>query len=244
MTAQLRSELFKLRTTRTSLALALGMLALVVLVTALNGFVTSNDYLMRRNNQFQLLANGSIASAFAALLGVLAITGEFRHGTIRPTLLASPRRAVVIGAKLVAGTLAGIVLGVVGIAVSFGLGELALSTHGIPVQLDGRDLALVVAGGIGASALWGAFGVGFGAAVRNQVGAIAGLLVWSLFVESIVFALVPSVGRYLPGEAANALTQIGIEHRLAVLPGTLVFVGYVVVLAALGLAVTERRDVS
>ncbi len=244
MTAQLRSELFKLRTTRTSLALVLGMLALIVLVTALNGFVTSTEYLQQRNNQFQLLANGSIASAFAALLGVLSVTAEFRHGTIRPTLLATPRRDIVIGAKLAAGTLAGLVLGVVGIAVSFGLGELALSTQGIPLQLDGGDLMLVVAGGIGASALWGAFGVGFGAAVRNQVGAIVGLLVWALFVENIVFALVPGVGRFLPGEAANALTQIGVEHRLAVLPGTLVFVAYVVVLAALGLAVTERRDVS
>lgn len=243
MTALLRSELLKLRTTRTALGLVLGMLALIVLVTLLNGYATSDAFLLETKNQFALLANGSIASAFAALLGTMAITSEFRHGTIRPTLLVSPIRERVIAAKLVAATLAGVVLGIVGIAVSFGLGEIALSTRGIAMQLDGGQIALVVAGGIGASALWGAFGLALGAAVRNQVGAIVGMLIWVLFVESIVFALVPSVGRYLPAQAANSLTQIDVEHLLAVLPGTLVFVGYLLVMLVAALAVTRRRDV-
>ena len=243
MTALIRSEILKLRTTRTALGLVLGMLGLVVLVTLVSGYANRLSYLHETKNQFALLANGSIASAFAALLGVMAITGEFRHGTIRPTLLVAPSRSRVLAAKFVASTLAGIVLGIVGIGLSFGLGELVLQTRHVALQLDGGQIALVVAGGIGASALWGAFGVAFGAAVRNQVGAIVTLLIWVLFVESIIFAVVPGVGRYFPAAAANALTQIEVAHRLAVLPGTLVFAGYLLVAALAGLVVTTRRDV-
>ncbi len=242
MTALLRSELLKLRTTRTTAALVAGMLGLVVLVTLLNGYATDAAFIAQRGHQFELLANGSIASAFAALLGVMLFTGEFRHGTIRPTLLASPGRGRLVLAKLVASTLVGTCLGIVGVAVSFGLGELALSTRGTAFALDGGDVALVLGGAVAASALWGAFGVGFGAIVRNQVAAIVILLVWVLFVESILFALVPGVGRYLPGEAGNALTQIDVAHRLAVLPGTLVFLGYLVVATVAGIVVTARRD--
>jgi len=67
----IRSELLKLRTTRTSLVLIVGMVALIVLFTLLSGLVTDEAFLLERKNQFQVLANGSIASAFAAVLGVL-----------------------------------------------------------------------------------------------------------------------------------------------------------------------------
>ncbi len=243
MIALLRSELFKLRTTRTSLVIGLSLIALVMLVTLVSGFTEHVETLAQRPDQFQLLANGSIASAFAALVGVLALTSEFRHGTIRPTLLATPNRTRVVAAKIAASAIAGAVLGVIGVAFSFGLGRLVMSLRGIPAVLDHRDLALVLGGSVAVSVLWGALGAGVGAAVRNQVGAIVGLLVWSLLVESILFALVPSVGRYLPGEAGDALAQVERQHLLGVLPGSLVLLGYVAAAAVLGAVVTARRDV-
>ena len=45
---------------------------------------------------------------FATLAGLLAVTSEFRYGTIRPTLLFEPRRRVVLAAKLAAAALAGV----------------------------------------------------------------------------------------------------------------------------------------
>jgi ABC-2 type transport system permease protein len=243
MTALLSAELLKLRTTRTSLALVVSLLALVVLVTLAVGFGSDESFLAERTNQFQLLAEGSIASAFAALLGVLALTTEIRHGTIRPTFLATPRRRSVVVAKLLAVTIAGVVLGTIGIAISLGLGELTLHVRGVPSALDGGDIALAVAGGIGASALWGAFGVGLGAIFRNQVGAIVGLLVWTLLVENILFAVFPGQARWLPVHAANALTQIETKHQLGVTAGTLLFCAYTAIAAIAGIVVTERRDV-
>jgi len=242
VTALVRAELFKLRTTRTSLAIVLSLVGLVVLVVLLSGLVEDAAPLGERQTQFQLLANGSIASAFAALVGVLSLTTEFRHGTIKPTFLAEPRRGRVLAAKLVACTTAGAVLGAGGVALSFGLGRLTMSVRGIPLVLDHRDLALALGGSVAVSALWGALGLGIGAVVRNQVGAIVGLLVWSLLVESILFGLVPSVGRWLPGQAGNALVQVEVPHLLGVLPGALVLLGYAAAAALAGAAVTVRRD--
>jgi len=244
MSAALHSELFKLRTTRTALAIVLALVALILLIVLASGFSLSTWELTQRKDQFLLLANGSNAAAFAALLGVLAFTGEFRHGTIRPTLLATPRRGRVVLAKIVASTAAGALLGVLGVALSFGVGRLVMSIRGIPAVLDHRDLALAIGGSVAVSALWGALGAGVGAAVRNQVAAIVGLLVWALLVENILFALLPGVGRYLPGQASNALVQVEVPHLLGVLPGALVLVGYVVAAGAIGLIVTERRDVA
>ena len=244
MIALLRAELFKLRTTRTSVAVALSLVALVVLVVLVSGFVQQPSVLAQRRDQFQLLADGSIASAFAALIGLLSVTTEFRHGTIRPTLLAAPGRTRVLLAKLAAGTIAGVMLGILGTALSFGLGRLTMSIRGIPAVLDHRDLALVLGGSVAVSALWGALGVGIGAAVRNQVGAIVGLLVWAFLVESILFGLVPSVGRYLPGQAGNALVQVEVPHLLGVLTGALVLAAYAAAAALAGMLVMSRRDVT
>ena len=244
MTALLRSELLKLRTTRTALGLLVGMVGLIVLFTLLNGLVTDEAYLIERKNQFQLLANGSIASAFAAVLGVLSLTTEFRHGTIHPTFLAEPRRARVLAAKLLAITVFSLALGIVGIALSYAIGRICIDARDMPWLLSGGDVALVVGGGIAATVLWGAFALAIGAIVRNQVGAIVGLLIWSLLVESILFALVPSVGRYLPGRAASVLTEIETPHQLSILPGVGVFLAYLVVAVIAGSVVTARRDVA
>lgn len=243
MIALVRAELLKVRTTRTTLGLVIGMVALILLITFGVGYGSDDQFLSERSNQFELLAEGSIASAFAALLGVMSLTTEVRHGTIRPTFLAEPRRVRVVGAKIAAGALAGVALGAAGVGLSFAIGRFVLGSRNIPFALDGSDVALVIGGGIAAAALWGAFGVGLGAALRNQVGAIIGLLVWVLLVENILFAIFPGQARYLPVHAANALTSIDVDHQLGVAAGALLFVAYCVVAGVAGAVVNERRDV-
>ena len=45
------------------------------------------------------------------MLGILAITSEFRHGTITPSLLVVPDRVRLVLAKLGASVLIGLALG-------------------------------------------------------------------------------------------------------------------------------------
>lgn len=60
-------------------------------------------------NVFSVLDN---ARLLALVLGVLIITGEYRHKTVTPTFLAEPRRGRVVIAKLGISFLGGIALGV------------------------------------------------------------------------------------------------------------------------------------
>jgi ABC-2 type transport system permease protein len=242
--AQTRAELFKIRSTRTTLGLILGMISLALLFALLTGLVSKTDQLTSPDDQRELLGNASLAGVFAALAGIMLVTSEYRFGTIRPTLLYTPRRARVVAAKLLAGVLAGLAFGVVGEGLVLGIGFAVLDGRGIGLVLDGGEIRLLVLGTLTGVALWGAIGVGLGAAVRNQVGSVIALLAWGFVVENLLFGLVPSVGRFAPVHALDALIGLTTDHLLAPAAGGAVLIAWTAALASLGLALTMRRDVS
>jgi ABC-2 type transport system permease protein len=243
MIRQTRAELLKIGSTRTTLGLVLGMVAIVLLFVLLTGFLGDVNSLSGRGDQQDLLAVGRLAALFAALAGALVVTSEYRFGTIRPTFLFTPRRSRVVLAKLVASMVAGILFAVVGVGLSFGIGRAILSGRGIPFALDGGDVALLLLGAAAASALWGAIGVGLASILRNQIASVIGLLAWSLLVENLLFGLVPSVGRFTPGRASDALMGLSTDHLLSTPTGGAILVAWMGGLAAAGLALTARRDV-
>ena len=93
-------------------------------------------------------------------------------------------------------------------------------------------------------ALWGAIGVGIGAIVRNQVGAIIGLLAWGFVAENLLFAFVPSAGRFAPVHAQDALIGLTTEHLLHATAGGLILIAWTIALALAGVALAARRDVN
>ena len=70
MIAQIRAELLKIRTTRTTIGLILGMIALILIFTLLTGLLTHPSGLASRQDQLQLLSLSSFTAVFAALAGV------------------------------------------------------------------------------------------------------------------------------------------------------------------------------
>ena len=244
MTDQFLSELRKMRSTRTNLGLLAGMVGLIVLTVLLNGFVPKASELAMHDNQHNLVSAGTAAGLFAALIGVMAITSEFRHGTIRPTFVVTPHRTRVILAKVLASLLMGVVFGVAAIALSFGLGYGVLAARGIPLELGTNHILLLVLGTPLMTALWAELGVGLGAIVKNQVFAVIGLIVWTLVVENILYGLVPAVGRFTLFGASDALTAGVLEHVLPPLAGGLLLAGYVAAFVAAGALLVARRDVT
>ena len=176
MIAQIRAELLKIRSTRTTIGLLLGMIALIVLFTLLTGLLSHPPGLMVKENQRQLLSLGSLAGVFSALAGVLLVTSEYRYGTIRPTILFNPARSHVLTAKIVAGALAGIVFGVLGEAIGWAISYAILEGRGITIVLSSSDVLLLALGGLVGVALWGAIGTALGTIIHNQVGAVITLL--------------------------------------------------------------------
>jgi ABC-2 type transport system permease protein len=241
---QIKAELLKIRSTRTTIGIVLGMIAIVLLFSILSGLLTHASDLSSREDQRGQLGVGSLAGVFAALAGIMLITSEYRHGTIRPTFLFTPRRSRVLLAKFTAGLVGGLLFGIIGEGLGFGIGYICLSARGIPFALDSGNVTLLLLGTLAGSALWGGIGVGVGAIVRSQVGGIIGLLVWGFVIENLIFAFVPSVGRFAPVHAQNGLMGLTDAHTLHAAAGGVVLVAWTAVLAAAGIALAARRDVN
>jgi len=249
VSAALRSELFKQRSTRTGLSLFGAMLVLILFVVLLHGLGVDVGNFDSSSKQISVLFGWGeyLGALFAALLGAMSITGEIRHGTIRPTLLVNPRRQRVVAAKVWASMLIATGFGLAAGAVAAGAGTAALRTRGIDVLLDAGDYTLLIAGSTAAAALWAAIGVGVGAIVRNQVPALVGIVVWFLFVENLLvgdLAGVGDVGRLLPAAAGKAISGQEPETLLAPAVALALLVLYAAVTAVAGARAASRRDVA
>jgi hypothetical protein len=224
------------------------MVGVTVLVVCLHVFTLNSAELSQAANQPKVFGWGTtIGALFAALTGAISITAEFRHGTIRPTLLTTPNRARVVVAKATAAAIAGLGIGLLAAGLVAAIGSIGLAARGIPVTLDAGDFIQMIAGGAAGAALWAILGTGLGAILRGQVGAVVGLCVWLLLIENILIGNVPSAGKYAPGAGAGALAGLmpdaGSTTLLAPIAGALALVAYAAVGAAAGLAAMERRDI-
>jgi len=247
MSRLVASELLKLRTTRTFFGItgaALGLMALISAAAAAFGSFGPND-----RPGVDLLDVASLTPYFALLLGVLAVSTEFRHGTITPTLLTAPNRAGLVLAKLIAHAVAGLLFGLAAYGLTALLPLSILSARGIDSGLDtGAAIEMIVGGSI-AAALLAAVGVGVGAIVRNQVGAVIVVLGYLFMVEPLLTAIptlagpIEDYGLHSAIAALAASTGNG-GAALGQVSGGLLLLGYAAALTALGIAVLRERDVT
>lgn len=193
-----------------------------------------------------LFAQAGGAYLFAIVIGTLGMTQELRHQTLTSTLLAEPRRNRVMVAKMAAYGVIGAVYGVIGVVWGYALALalLPFKDHG---DLPVTAMWQIAGGAVLGCALFAVLGVAVGALVRNQIAAVLGVLVWVVLVEALIVALLPKIGKWLPGGALNGILQAtGINDAtyLPVWGGALVLIGYTVVFAVLAAATTQRRDVT
>jgi ABC-2 type transport system permease protein len=241
--AQLHSELRKLRTTRTLAMILLASIALTLLGVCIEGLSSSLAKVAQEDEQRTLLSAGNAAVFFATLAGVTAVTGEFRYGTIRPTLVFEPRRRVVLAAKIAAAALAGILFGAVCIGLSVGVGRAILAARNVPGALSDTEIVALVFGTVATTVLGAILGVAIGTLIRNQVGAIAAVVAYAFFLDALLFASVPSVGRYLPGKAGDALSGRGVEHLLAPGAGAAVLIVWTLTFVVVAVIRDARSDI-
>ncbi|SDO65401.1 ABC-2 family transporter protein [Pedococcus dokdonensis] len=198
----------------------------------------------------------SIGYLLTLTIGVMQIGSEYRHKTITSTFLGTPKRAKVMGAKVIALLGIGAIYGLISLAGSIIAGAIVLSSRGFaafPTAGVFRSLALslLVLG------LWALIGLGAGILIPNQVAALLisigvawiveplagfGLSFWEFGKDHIV--------QYLPSAATqamvNGVTQGGDNSvkPLAWWAGALVLAAYAAVLAGFGSWRTVRSDIS
>jgi len=243
MTRQLSSELLKLRTTRAVAGLLLAAAALTLLGACVEGLSPGSAELVTRDIQRSMFSAGVTAVLFSTLAGLLAVTSEFRYGTIRPTLLVQPRRRVVLAAKLAAGALVGVLFAVVCVAVAFVAGRTILAVRGVDVALEGGDLLPLTLGTVLGSLLGGLIGVAVGALIRNQVGAIVAVAAYAFAVDAVLFAAAPAVGRYLPGKAGDGLAGLPDADLLAPGAGAAVMAAWTLAFVVAAVWRNDHTDV-
>lgn len=248
MTALLRAELLKQRSTRTTLGLLAALLGLVLLAVLLHAFGLPEEDLQTKKVQLMILGRGEFLGAlFAGLLGAMSITTEIRHGNIRPTFLFTPRRSRVLGAKIAASILLGAGFGLLAGALAAGTGIWSIGARGIDMLLDGGDTFLLVVGSAAAAALWGAIGVGVGAVIRHQVPTLIGICAWLLFVEGLLAGdsnALGDVGRLLPGAAASAISGQDPATLLVPVAGAALLILYALASAVAASVSIRHRDVA
>jgi ABC-2 type transport system permease protein len=249
MTSLVRAEFAKLRTTRLLYGLAAAMAAFGVLTVVVGvGDAGAQGNPSLSADSLPMLVAGPVTqlAGAALLLGILGMTGEFRHHTVTQTFLVTPDRGRVVAAKLVAYPLAGIALALATLATTATVAVGWLAAKGITLSLFDARLGRVVGVALLGAGLCGLVGVGVGALVRNQVAALVGTLVWVAVVEGLLMSLLnaPTLGKWLPSAAAAAaITSPGGGH-LSRLGGTLLLAAYALALALAGTRLVVRRDIT
>jgi ABC-type transport system involved in multi-copper enzyme maturation permease subunit len=243
VTGQLRSELLKLRTTPTVALLLLGAVALAAFGACTEGLSPAVAKLAQEDTQRSMFSGGTSGVFFATLAGVLAVTSEFRYGTIRPTLLVEPRRRIVLAAKLAAAAIIGSGFAAICVVVAFATGLAILAVRDVDVALTGAHTLTLVVGTMVAGALSAMLGVAVGTLIRNQAGAIVALAAYAFLVDAALFAAAPSVGRYLPGKSGDALAGLPKDLLLSPGVGAAVLAAWTVAFVVAASVRNERSDV-
>ncbi|WP_435300554.1 ABC transporter permease [Timonella sp. A28] len=198
----------------------------------------------------------SFGYVFPALIGVLSFTGEFRHKTITPTLLAVPKRGRILWAKMCAAIPMGVFYGLGGTFGCVALGGLVLSVGGVDPQLGSADTWEIIGRSVLSTTIWLIVGVALGSIITNQVAAIVTLIVFTQFIEPIARIALPAapggdaIAQYLPGGAGDAIAGgsfYALSSSTELLPlwaAIAVLLGYAVLFAAIGRVTTLKRDIS
>ena len=137
-----------------------------------------------------------LGQAVVAILAVTAVSGEYSTGMIRLTLTATPRRWLVLAAKVAVVGTATLIAGAVAVLASVLSGRLLLDGHGIDpahgyaaLSLANGTVLRAAAGSVLYLTLIALLGLGLATAIRDSavsIGVVLGLLYLFPIIASFV----------------------------------------------------------
>jgi ABC-2 type transport system permease protein len=260
----IRSEVLKMRSTPGTwvvvlLAIPLTVLGMLIAFGNAGADVgTSFSYVHTLNQRRELLGAGYAALQFLApIIGVLCVTSEYRHKTMTTTLVLTPQRARVLGAKVVATIYWSVIMALLGLVAVLAIGLPWNSGMGGAASQVVDQFGAVVPGLLAAAILLGLLGLGFGTLVKNQIAGILVIIAITFIFEGLLVFLAHLIFHYnlnwLPTDASAALvgaTSRGgfggraAESLLSWWQGGIVMLGWGVVPLTIGYFTTFSRDVT
>lgn len=186
------------------------------------------------------------------VMAALAVTTEYRFGTIRTTFQAVPNRTSLLLAKT---AVVAILAAVIGEVAAFASWAIAKAIHPTAtLALSGEQAWRNVAGMGLVYFVTAVIAVAVGILIRQTAGAVAILLIYTLLVENLV-VLIPKIGdkiqEWMPFTVANHFLTAGstgldqggqAQVQLGAWPSLLYFAGVAAVLMIIAIVTANRRD--
>lgn len=254
MVGLIRAEFRKLRTTQVWFWMLLMCLALTGLgvVGTIAGQRTDFD-LARHVRDVMISSSAAFTYVPLFVLGVLAVTTEYRYQTITPTVLATPSRWALITAKLITYVLVGAAFAVLCLVLQLLIALPWLSARDVHVSIGDQKGPLLITFAV--LTLFALVGLGTGALLRNQIVAVTVGVIFILVLARLIL-LIPGVKHaypYLPTGAVDSIVTdphdtearvINDVHLISPAAGIAVLVVWGLVLSILGAGITMNRDIS
>lgn len=249
MIGALRSELFKMRTTRATKIVVACAIIVPVAINILSSIFAFNDGVFGDT----VLAYVGSASALIGLLfgvvGVLCSTQEYSQGTIRITLVATPKRLRVWMAKMVTVIIISASSTVILIAACLVPMKFILEQRNITFELIGPDIRIIPSMILLVSLL-SILGLSLGLIFKSSPGAISALLLWPTILEGMVFGLLTlafkdsNVFKFAPiqGNGFKLVSKFFDSDENSWLTSLMYFSAFVSVFVVIGAWLFSRRD--
>lgn len=245
----LAMERIKLFSTRSPYWGSLIAVVLTVGFTALLVTSASDNFTI---NVAETQASSTFGVAVIMVLGALTVTTEYRFSTMRTTFQAVPDRISALLAKTAVMGLLALVIGEVAAFLSWGLAALIRSEDDLALSSASEWITVAGVGVIYALTAFIAIAVGL--LLRQSAGAISLLLIYAMVLEDLI-TLVPNIGEdiheWMPFNVANNFifghedsSDFGELSSATLSPGWSLayFAAFAVVLLAIALGVTKKRD--
>lgn len=197
-------------------------------------------------------ANAIGGYIFAIILGIMLMSGEFRHGTAVATFLTAPKRGTVLANKLAIAAAGGVLLMAISTGAGIAGGLIGMSFYPDAASPSSNIFLNTMAAAVVSGAVLGVVGVAIGTLVRNQMLAIVGALVYLFVIDPILLLVWPDAGKFLPSGLITGMMALDIQspelgfdttNYLPAVWATVVLIGYGMVFAIVAVATSLRRDV-
>ncbi|MGD0875567.1 MAG: ABC transporter permease subunit [Acidimicrobiales bacterium] len=180
------------------------------------------------------------------VLGVLVMTGEYGSGTIRATLAAAPRRALVLAAKAAVFGFVALVIAETVSFLSYFLGQALLTAPAAHTTLSSPGALRAVAGSGIYLGLIGLVALGLATIIRHTAGSISAflgiLLVLPILVHALPNSLANQIEKFMPDQIGASVVSLHQSDAFGAWTGLLLMCGYAVVLLVAGGVLLVRRD--
>lgn len=240
MIGAVRSELLRAVSGRVLLAMLALALMMPAITLSAGGGADDLAALGSADATRRLIETLGWSFVAAAFGGAYTVTREDYWRSLDRTVVAVSFRCA-FGAKVIAGSLFGVGLGIFGTAGWIGIAAVLLGRAGLVLDLAAVAPA-TIAGALLGSALGGISGAAVGWMVRNYYVAAALVLAVPVALERGLAGVAPDVARYLPGRALAALAgPVSQGEVLPVAAGLGVSAAWTAVLLAAAYVLARRR---